>query len=196
MDVPGIAYEIWNEPNQTQFWDVPDGPDPVAYSRLLREAYPAIKRSAPFAAVLGGSIAFNDQSFLSRMYRDGHIAGYFDALALHPYSMYYAPDSTVSSYQSFTLAVQSSENTMAQFGEPQKPIWITEMGWSTIGVSDDDRMGYFQHAVEMVRGWSYVREFDAYALSQTEDYPDMGLISGNGMQTGSWITYVGAVHQS
>jgi hypothetical protein len=195
-EVPGVAWEIWNEPNQIQFWDMPGGPDPVGYAGLLRAAYPAIKSAAPFAAVLGGSIAFNDQAYLSAMYSAGQVKGYFDALALHPYSLNYAPESTVSAFESFGLAVTRSEQTMAQYGEPGKPIWITEMGWSTIGVSDYNRMAYFQKAVQMVRTWPYVREFDVYALSQAEDFPDMGLIGGNGISTGSWITYVQAVRQT
>ena len=44
---PGIAYEIWNEPNQVTFWNTPSGPDARAYGQMLRTAYTRIKAAAP-----------------------------------------------------------------------------------------------------------------------------------------------------
>jgi polysaccharide biosynthesis protein PslG len=189
--VPSMAYEIWNEPNQTQFWNAPGGPNAAAYTRLLQAAYPRIKAAAPTALVLGGSIAFNDQAFIKGMYATG-ARGFFDVLAVHPYSMAYGPTSTVSAYQSYTLALQQLQTTMAGYGEPNKPLWITESGWSTNDVSDATRAGYFQQAVSMLVNFPHVEEYQSYALNQAEDMPDMGLTSGSGVPTASWTAYVAA----
>jgi hypothetical protein len=186
---PGIAWEIWNEPNQTQFWNAPGGPNGAAYAKLLQAAYPRIKSAAPSAVVLGGSIAFNDQAFLNAMYAGG-AKGKFDALAVHPYSLAYAPDSTASAYNSYTLALQNLHTVLVNQGEPQKPIWITESGWSTNSVSDATRATYFQTAIGMLNtNFPYVEVYQAYALNQAEDMPDMGLTTGSGAATQSWTAY-------
>src|SRR4029079_4750627 len=57
---PGVAYEIWNEPNQPQFWDAPGGPNAPPYARLLKPAYAAIKAADPAATTLRGRIPFMD----------------------------------------------------------------------------------------------------------------------------------------
>jgi hypothetical protein len=188
--VPGLAYEIWNEPNQGQFWNASGGPNAAAYTRLLQAAYPRVKAAAPSALVLGGSIAFNDQAFIAAMYAAG-AKGNFDVLALHPYTLAYAPDSTANAYESYTLALQNMRAAMVNHGDSNKPIWVTESGWSTNSVSDATRAGYMQQAVGMLQStFPYVERFDAYALNQAEDMPDMGLISGNGTPTASWSAYV------
>ena len=74
------------------FWNTPSGPDARAYGQMLRTAYTRIKAAAPGATVLGGSIAFNDPDYLDDLYALGGVAGAFDALALHPYSLGNSPD--------------------------------------------------------------------------------------------------------
>ena len=128
---PAPAYEIWNEPNQTEFWDAPGGPNPIAYAALLKAAYPQVKAADPRAPVLGGSITFNDHDFLEDLYSHGGIAGSFDGLALHPYSAANPPGDAGDGFHSFRLAVEQLGQVMAAHGEAGKPIWITEMGWTT-----------------------------------------------------------------
>ena len=41
----GVTYEIWNEEDDTTFWA--NGPQPAAYTALLKAAYPAIKSRRP-----------------------------------------------------------------------------------------------------------------------------------------------------
>lgn len=191
--VPGVAYEIWNEPNQPQFWNAPGGPNAGGYARLLQAAYPKIKSAAPSALVLGGSIAFNDQSFITGMYSGG-AKGNFDVLALHPYSLGYAPTSTASAYESYALALETMHATLVSVGDPNKPIWITESGWSTKDVSDATRASYVQQAVGLLPAtFPYVESYQAYALNQAEDMPDMGLTSGSGAPTQTWTAYISSV---
>jgi hypothetical protein len=168
---PDLAWEIWNEPNQQQFWDIAGGPNPAAYGRLLKAAYPRIKAVAPNATVLGGSIAFNDQTYLRRLYIEGGAKGSFDALAVHPYSLAHPPTSTASAY---------------------KPLWITEVGWSSHQVSDSTRAGYFEQAVSMLADYPQVAVFQVYALNAAEDLPDMALTSASGQASGSWTAYTAA----
>ena len=187
-----LVYEIWNEPNQPQFWDSPTGPDAAAYARLLTEAYSAIKSVAPYATVLGGSIAFNDPSYLEAMYAAG-AGGHFDALALHPYSDAFAPDASSNPSRSFVTALDQSRQILVAHGDSEKPIWVTEMGWSTQDITDLQRADYLVRAVQLVRARPDVVAFCAYGLNQGDDFPDSGLVSANGMPTASWDAYGRAV---
>jgi hypothetical protein len=173
---PGMVYEIWNEPNLAIFWNTPSGPNASHYAQLLRHAYTRIKLADPDATALGGSIAFNDTPFLTAMYQAG-ARGFFDGLAIHPYSQGRGPDDRVNVFESFILAVEDLGGVMSAQGEPSKPIWITEMGWGTNQVSDLARADYYHRAVELVRRWTRVVAFVAYQLRQDDDFPDYGLIT-------------------
>jgi hypothetical protein len=61
------------------------------------------------------------------------------------------------------------ERTMAEHGEPTKPIWITEMGWSTSEVSRATRVAYLKRAIALVRSWPYVRAFCVYAFTAADE---------------------------
>lgn len=127
------AYEIWNEPDDTPFWATPD---PAAYANLLRTAYPAIKAADPAAAVVTGGLVANDYDFVQALYANG-AKGSFDALGIHtdtaclttdPREYYRDPNGRIGRY-SFT-GYREVRQTMLANGD-DKPIWMTEMGWST-----------------------------------------------------------------
>ena len=189
---PGVAYEVWNEPNQPQFWDAPGGPNAPAYARLLKPAYAAIKAADPAATVLGGSIAFNDWRYLKSLYAEGGVLGSMDGLAIHPYTQGQPPEARTDGYHSFALAVEQLGQVMAAHGDGATPLWITEMGWSTRTVDDATRADYYRRAVGLVRSWPRVAAFCAYALRQEDDYPDLGLIAPGGAATASWNAFVQA----
>src|SRR6202040_4082808 len=155
-------------------WDTPGGPDALTYARMLKASYASIKARAPGATVVVGAIAFNDQTYLQSLYAFGNIVGSYDALSLHPYSPANAPESTTDSYHSFKLAVEQTIQTMAQYNQQSKPIWITEMGWATPGVSDATRAAYFRRAVQMVRNWPQVAQFMPYIQNQADGELAMG----------------------
>ena len=70
------TWEIWNEPNYKAFWNKPD---PVAYTQLLKAAYPAIKTVDTTAFVLTGGTAsigsdgidISPIDFLTGIYQNG-----------------------------------------------------------------------------------------------------------------------------
>ena len=74
------AWEVWNEPNFTTFFE---GADPATYTRLLCAAYRAVKGYDHSPVVFGG-LMYNDDKWLADAYRAG-AKGCFDALATHPY---------------------------------------------------------------------------------------------------------------
>lgn len=128
--------EIWNEPNLASFWG--PAPDPRRYADLLRQAYGAIKKVNPSMRVIGGSLnnvqtsAGGDvplPAFLRSMYENG-AKGAMDALSVHPYPL----SATDLSLMQRTLAEARSAKDKA--GDEATPIWVTEIGLSTTGASE------------------------------------------------------------
>ena len=75
-----VAYEVWNEPDEPQFWG---GPVDVGhYTGILRAAAPRIRRGDPGAKVLLGALTGNNYGFLGQVYDRGG-RGSFDAVAVH-----------------------------------------------------------------------------------------------------------------
>lgn len=185
-----MIWEIWNEPNDLHFWHA--ARNPALYTRMLRAAYVAIKTAAPSATVLGGAIAFNDRAFLNGMYAAG-ARGFFDGLSLHPYTIAFSPLWTGTPHYSFALTLKDMEAIMALHGERNKPIYVTEMGWSTYFVSDAVRAVYLREAVALVRAYPFVKEFDATELDQS-DNASLGLLAADGTPTLSWTAYTAAVN--
>jgi hypothetical protein len=134
------AYEVWNEPNTSNFWA--PAPDPAAYTALLRAAYVAIKGSDPNATVVTGGTApaptnatsYSPVDFLSAIYANGG-GGYFDAVGHHPYCAPANPgDAQAWSawYQMYGTS-PSLRSVMVANGDGDKKIWATEYGAPTNG---------------------------------------------------------------
>jgi polysaccharide biosynthesis protein PslG len=129
-DVPKLPitdWGLWNEPNSPLFWK--PRPDPAAYLRLLRAFSPAVKGADPRARVLLGGL-FPDPTggvpldpFLSAIYMGGG-RRLFDAGAVHPYAG--TPAKALD-------RVEQEREVMRRFGDADKPIWITEVGWASSG---------------------------------------------------------------
>jgi Cellulase (glycosyl hydrolase family 5) len=77
-----VRYEIWNEPNTSEFWK--PSPNASEYAILLREAVAAIRRADPSAKVSSGGLARFDTTFLSKAV-DPSLAASLTAIGVHPY---------------------------------------------------------------------------------------------------------------
>jgi len=117
------ALEIWNEPNLDvdRFFIAPD--EPAAYAEILKAAYPAAKAGNPEVDVLAGSLAYMNGEFLERLYALG-IRGYYDGLSVHPYNDRLTPTTREWSGVEWIRGMQRAAGD-------DKPLWLTEFGWST-----------------------------------------------------------------
>lgn len=169
-------YEVWNEPNYNGFWA--PAPDAAKYTALLKIAYTAIKAADPNATVIGGSVAavaevpggpaINPVTYLSQMYAAG-AAGYFDALAFHPYQ--YAKAFSAQEGHAgvpFTQA-QQLHAVMVANGDGHKKIWATEYGQPD---SEGGELTQAAYIGDFLRAWRSL-EFAGPAFIHTlADYPD------------------------
>jgi hypothetical protein len=155
-----IGWEVWNEENSPDFLA---GADPVAYTRLLKAAYPAFKAGSPGTPVVFGGVQYNDADWIRRAY-DAGAKGSFDVLATHPYmGIADAPPATPDDGTQWTLThVRAVHDLMAARGDGGKNIWFTELGWSTHandantpswdrGVTEATQAAYLTQTANLVR---------------------------------------------
>ncbi|MCI0478264.1 MAG: glycosyl hydrolase, partial [Anaerolineales bacterium] len=168
------GYIIWNEPNLAREWGNRP-PDAVAYTEMLCRAYRAIKSVDARALVVSAGLAptndqkaqaLDDRVFLETLYRAG-ARECFDVLGVHAYGFGYPPDDPRSAHQDLNLARMLDLREMMQvYGDKDKPVWITELGWTTRGegehawqaVSPQQQANYLVGAWQRIaREWNWVR---------------------------------------
>ena len=144
--LPVTSYEIWNEENSTAFWQ-PQSDSPEAYADLYMAARNAIRSADPHADVVVGGLALgtggggpDEIQFLQRMFAHRpDLRGNIDAVGLHPYQ------ATVADVYARIAAFRTA---LDQLAGPQVPIEITEVGWSTVKVSDAERAADLTNLVD------------------------------------------------
>lgn len=155
-----IGWEVWNEQNSPDFLV---GADPVAYTRLLKAAYPAFKAGSPNTPVVFGGVQYNDADWIRRAY-DAGAKGSFDVMATHPYmGIADAAPATPDDGTQWTLThVRAVHDLMVARGDGGKNVWFTEFGWSTHanaadtpswakGVSEATQATYLTQTANLVR---------------------------------------------
>jgi hypothetical protein len=109
-------WEIWNEPN-IFFWQG----TAEMYAELLMKSYIAIKDEDSTAQVLGISTSGIDFDYIQKMQA---LQAPFDVLTIHPYRSIMVESEFISELKrASTMAILP--------GGKQRPVWITEMGWTT-----------------------------------------------------------------
>jgi len=176
------AYIVWNEPNLSLEW-AGQAPDPVAYRALLCRAYMALRCSDPLAVVVsaglaptnGGDGAMDDRLFLSQML-DAGASACFDVLGVHAYGFGHPPDDPHGEHDGLNMArLLDLREIMQAYGANNRPIWITELGWTTAGagahdwqtVSDQEQADYLADAWRHTAAeWPWVWLVTVWNLSQ------------------------------
>ncbi|MCB1005446.1 MAG: hypothetical protein KDB35_14775 [Acidimicrobiales bacterium] len=172
---PLRAVEIWNEP--WGYWTWVGEPSAARYARLARAAATSIRNANADVDIL-------ISADLLEARRDGRIVGWIDgvlaadpglvdlidAYSIHPY--HYGGPRDVRSDQRWDYGkVALIRQVTAQHGA-NKPMWITEVGWTTAPgadghVSEATQATYTRQAV--VRAfdeWPYVKRFYLYSYDR------------------------------
>ncbi|HUT33314.1 MAG TPA: beta-galactosidase [Planctomycetota bacterium] len=76
-------WEIWNEPNISQFWK-PAKPSAADYVALVKLTAPEIRKAVPDAVLIGGAYAGIPMSYIKGCLEAG-MADHVDKLSYHPY---------------------------------------------------------------------------------------------------------------
>ena len=130
-----LGIEIGNEQNDPRFW--PNGQDPVGYTALLAQAGAGVEAVDPEMPVIAGGLAPVARSkngkipwrtYLGVMLEHG-AAGYVDAIAFHPY-VRTAPKEDPGPVSG--ALVDKVRAFMDARGAGEEPLWVTEVGISTV----------------------------------------------------------------
>jgi hypothetical protein len=207
------AYEVWNEEDEADFWH--PAPDVNRYVALLKAAYPAIKAADPSAVALMGPLTGNNYQFLQSVYSAGG-GGSFDAVGVHtdtacldrgPYSFYREADGRLARFT--FLGYRSVREVMVANGDAAKPIWMTELGWTSTtstcsrgqwagqkpaGVSATDQATFLKQAYHCLAGDSYVQVAAWFTLADDASQPNdelahYGLIDASGQPKPAWDAF-------
>ena len=135
FESPIRTWQIWNEENFKYFVV---RPSPADYGKLVNVSYAAIKSVDSGAKlILGGMFAQPNEAtfkakppqayfaadFLDQLYETTPgIKRKFSGVALHPYT---------SRYQKLTPDIEEFRAILALNHDAGKPLWITEIGWSS-----------------------------------------------------------------
>jgi hypothetical protein len=192
---PIALWQLWNEPNSPLFWK--PTPDPGDYFDLLRGFDAAVERADPEAQVMLGGLfptpkgGVSMEAFMTRLYAEG-AKGRFDAAAIHPYAA--NPEDALDS-------TGDLRNVMNQAGDPDTPIWITEVGWASAGQPSGLTVGPATQADYLTRTFELAAERRAqlridgviwYSLNDTPGplWPGhCGLFTLDGAAKPSWDAF-------
>lgn len=130
-------WEIWNEPNIVQSFA--PTPNIAKYASMLKAAYTNIKKIDPYSVVITGGTSpaidatgtIAPATFVDGLYKNG-AGNYFDAVAMHPYSVPDLLSTEGSKWYSSTAAITGVTNVLLKNNQSYKKIWFTEFGASTI----------------------------------------------------------------
>jgi hypothetical protein len=114
---PVRAWQIWNEPNLTRYWNV--APWAPSYVALLNRADAALKAADRGATTVLAGLPNESWEALEAIY-DAGARGAFDVVALHPYTG--RPANVIK-------LVRFARRVMARHRDRRLPAWITELSW-------------------------------------------------------------------
>jgi hypothetical protein len=117
------GFEIWNEPNLKAFWG-PDG-TPEAYATMVKAVGQRLEGMGPHPPVLFAGLTPKPKwvEYLKSSLGTYGARAYVDGTAIHPY----VGDKGVSAVRKRIRDVQDALRAV----KAPRPIWITEVGWST-----------------------------------------------------------------
>jgi hypothetical protein len=199
------SFQLWNEPDHKHGRWLP-GPDAGEYAGLLKAAYPAIKRVNPNATVLVGGLINNNHTFLQGIYNAGG-GPFFDGVADHVYPQYPARTCPLSNdgkpSRHALCGLSRLRETLTANGDAKKPIWITELSWSSCRchyqdpVSEEDQAVYLRQAYSYLarRGdvpvavWFNLRDIAFPGVVRTDVGSGFGLMRPSGSRKPAFMTY-------
>lgn len=199
---PLRTVEVFNEP--WGFWGWPGNPDPAYYARMARAATLAIKdANAEVAVLISGDLLQSRRDTYVRDWvgvvldADPGLGSIIDGYSIHPYHIG-APDEDHADNRWYFAKVALIRQVTAAHGA-NKPLWITEIGYSTArnaegAVSETTQARYVREAITRAfTDWPYVRRVFYYSYERDTGNPDdnaggMALLRPDGSPKPAWTT--------
>jgi putative glycosyl hydrolase len=151
--LPVQAWEIWNEPNNTEISGEAYGSFLIYTSAAIQSA--SMEKAGTKTGVLfGGLLIWNNgtsyQSYVRQAYKVPGVSSSFTGFAVHPYAM--GVENPISVFASSVEGVRSFLNSQPEGSG--KSIWITEIGWP---VEDENAVSEAKQASLLTEGFNWVK---------------------------------------
>lgn len=114
---PIRAWQIWNEPNLTRYWNV--APWVTSYVAALKVAHRTLKAADPGSKTVLAGLPNESWKALQAIYDAGGRRS-FDIVALHPYT---------GKVENTVRVVKIVRRAMTRNKDSKLPIWVTELSW-------------------------------------------------------------------
>lgn len=139
------AWEVWNEAN-IGFWLG----TPAQYAELLRQAYEEVRGTDPAALVsIAGTSGVPIEWF--KAVAAAGAGPFMDVVSVHPYRQPSPPEAGLTADLVRIREWSRSRLSPAGSGVSDRPVWITEMGYHTLGnaqaVSETNQAAYLVRAM-------------------------------------------------
>lgn len=115
---PLRTWQVWNEPQLRFQWNAPGFAQ--GYGQLLQASYKALKAADPGSTVVLAGATNLSWQIIAQLYKQGGIHGFFDVVAVHPYT---------ATPVHVARIVQLVRGVLRSHGDGGLPIWITELGF-------------------------------------------------------------------
>ncbi len=147
---PRVSWQVGNEVNGGEYFG--KNPRPADYAAYLRAVGSTIKGVDPAATVVASGLVekpgdsngvFLD-SFLRGLYAQPGFASAFDVAAVHGYAE--SPAGTMR-------VLDTMRRVMVEAGDGSRPLWVTEMSWSTGGPRHPFRVDEATQAAYLRSSW-------------------------------------------
>ena len=179
------AVEVWNEPNIPGFW-YRQPPNATNYVAALRAAYRGVKAADPSVRVVFGGMAGWAHGYVEDCYKAG-MKDCFDVMCVHPYTYPFHAET------SHARDLKALREIMARYGDGQKPVWYTEIGWPTHDVDISGAGNLVEAGLRVAlagkKAWNVI--YAASVLDGQKEDPDVTATLLERMPVGSQVRMCG-----
>jgi hypothetical protein len=172
-------WEMWNEPNLTQFWNGTR----AQYIQLFKVGADAAHAADPDCMVLGPEIssAGPASTWMTDLLQQA--GNKIDIISFHQYDGNDIPSGRLA-------GMDAMHNTIVNLGYGNKPIWITESGFraDAAGMTEQKQADYLTQTLTGITARPWIKKFFWYQLWEgaTETY---GLLRENETRKPVWQAY-------
>jgi hypothetical protein len=126
--VPITRWQIWNEPSSQTYYR--PKPDPEGYAKLVKFSHDVITGVDPGAEIVlagvftapEGGPRYRIAPYMHDFYGVRGVVKHFDIAAVHPYAR---------TIEGLSKQINNVRRVMRRGRAAAKPLWITELGWSS-----------------------------------------------------------------
>lgn len=146
-------WELWNEPNLTQFWNGTQ----AQYIDLVKVGADAAHAADPDCFVLAPELSSAGRPSLWMTALLQQAGNKIDIISYHQYDGGDIPSGRLA-------GIDAMHNAIVNAGYGNKPLWITESGWASDNIGDQQQANYLTGMLDGMRTRPWWKKFFWYQI--------------------------------